>query len=688
MSKKNPPRDIRSFFTKVSIPAKVQPATSTIPVRTSVENHTSQSSSSAKSTPRLTPTSKQPVKRRATDAPVPPQTSRADSLPPSTSQSSTNSTGKKRIVSNGKPIVLNSDSDTDSDGLLELELNLIRPSVISRTTGAISRTDRSAPYIELLENGLRRPSDNHKRPKPSLDRYVKDAQTRVATERKMAEGKADLDNPTEETLPSGFAVTEAALAGQIDGDEAGAAAKQLFVAMQRTAGLDTNCVFHFFNAEPASRSTQHSPFPTQSLPQQGWAARFDNPWDREQAFCSGFAYQVFQYQQLPSELASWMIDQVCHEQNELLSTKYLEILEAYPQHLHALIDSTKLESIFKILGADLQCLHPSKLLNPSYEQDTTPRRPLPGSLKWVVLLLQKTITRCKAEFSLPFKTYTRILFILIHLSFDDSVTADAGVLHAVQDTIELIMCSISDIQLTPILTEIVPLLLERITHPILQNKLVSSLPIKSPLAAYFQRDLALAMLIHPTPLQIPLSSPQFTLLINDHLRTSPHFKITTETNYVDLAARISLLDTAIGPGPLTVPYQSPSGPTETEELPVATDRSLEGVAFNKEVDALVKIVKQFSNGIHEVGAIDDLTRLDAKDCCERLYHRLENAVRIGGRRKTNIFDAEDQTAPKKVLQNWLNKKRVHTATLAMNKDERSAEGFDSVDPAVSGSTSA
>jgi hypothetical protein len=65
---------------------------------------------------------------------------------------------------------------------------------------------------------------------------------------------------------------------------------------------------------------------------------------RDQAFLTGFAHQAFRLQDLPEELASWMIDQsefthfsllyvltlpVCFERSDALDLKYMEILEVF-----------------------------------------------------------------------------------------------------------------------------------------------------------------------------------------------------------------------------------------------------------------------------------------------------------------------------------------------------------------------
>lgn len=189
-----------------------------------------------------------------------------------------------------------------------------------------------------------------------------------------------------------------------------------------------------------------------------------------------------------------------------------------------------------------------------------------------------------------------------------------------------------------------------------------SLPTKSPLTATFRQQLALAFLLYPTPLDTPVSSPGIAAIIHNYLDGTSHFNITRDTNYADLAARLSLLDVGIGPGPTTVPdLRSPEPLYEESKSPIPirlSSLSTEEIAFNKEVDTLAKRVRLLSNKIVEAGAISDLTRLDAKDGSEKLCHRLEDAVRIGGRKKINIFEDENaaEVKSKRFFGKWLGKK--------------------------------
>jgi hypothetical protein len=220
---------------------------------------------------------KQATKRPLSDAQPTPQTLDRGSVPPVASQSSTSSTGTKRVVSNGKPVVLNSDSDTDSDDLLELDMDPIIKA--PPPTGTVPRTTRFAPYIELQENGLRKPSEKQKRPKASLREFVQSVVEKDKSERVTAEAKAELEKPIEETPPPEFEMTEEAVAGQLGDSEDGDKAKRILRAMKRTDALENNCVFHLFKEEVEPSTTQEPTFPIACLPEQGWVAQFEGDHD-------------------------------------------------------------------------------------------------------------------------------------------------------------------------------------------------------------------------------------------------------------------------------------------------------------------------------------------------------------------------------------------------------------------------
>lgn len=232
-------------------------------------------------------------------------------------------------------------------------------------------------------------------------------------------------------------------------------------------------------------------------------------------------------------------------------------------------------------------------------------------------------------------------------------------MNSVQDAIEAVICHHHNLTsgvgsppsdnvhslIISQLTYVIPKLLSRVTNPLLQANLIHAFPIRSPLTAYLRRYLALSFLFYPEKVDMPLTDPQLHKLIHDHLDDSPHYCMRKDTNYSHVAARFGLLDVAIGPGLGIVPYVPLISPPPSEtgsSPPVAPPPETSDVkAFNKEVDALAQRIKLIGNSIVETGAALDLTILEAKERCERLFWRLQHAVRIGGKKAENVFGDDD-----------------------------------------------
>ncbi|KAJ4297620.1 hypothetical protein N0V90_005513 [Kalmusia sp. IMI 367209] len=480
----------------------------------------------------------------------------------------------KRVLSNGKEVVLNSDSDSDS--LADLDALWDDPPVKPKAVTAVAtpRTRGASKDDDLLRQPPKRRKDDD-----VFKLFVQTAQKNAEMEKRIAQAQADLDKPLHEDHPErSVQINEDLVANTVHDDDDPDKAKKLYAAMQRTNALHVNCVFHFFNEGSDSPTTTNPPFPMNSLPQHGWTSNFEEPASRDQAFLSGFAQRVFQFRELPEELASWIIDQTCNSRSEALSLKYIQLLNVHHHHLKTLLDKDRLETIFNVLGADMQCLNLLQEAVPCYELDAGSKRPLPVSLSHLDHLLSS--------------------------------------------------------------------LLPRIKHPVLQRDLVRALPSKSPLTAYLQRHLALSFILYPITITEPLSSPAVLNLIRAHLESSQDFRVTKNSDCASLAARFTLLDIAIGPGPLTVPYEPLISPPASQDASSAifapTPSSKDEKDFNREVDALAQQIRLIGNSINVAGAMTDLTRLAANDCCDRLCTRLEHAVRIGGRKLKKVFSKDDE----------------------------------------------
>lgn len=167
----------------------------------------------------------------------------------------------------------------------------------------------------------------------------------------------------------------------------------------------------------------------------------------------------------------------------------------------------------------------------------------------------------------------------------------------------------------------------------------------------------------------PLEDPRIVEMIHNLLHTSPHFIIKSKrsTNYMAFAARMVLLDVGIGPGLGGVPYPRPpvigNDDNETSLFSKPKGLTAEEMAFNKEVDDLARHIKIVGNQIVETGALSDLTILQAKEANERLFHRLENAVRIGGPKKQDPFGHGDENpsqASKNIFLKFLQPSSMHS----------------------------
>jgi hypothetical protein len=236
---------------------------------------------------------------------------------------------------------------------------------------------------------------------------------------------------------------------------------------------------------------------------------------------------------------------------------------------------------------------------------------------------------------------------------------DQDVLNSVQDAIEAVVCHHYSLTsgvgspppddlhslINSQLTSVIPKLLSRVTNPLLQANLIHAFPTQSPLTAYLRRHLALSFLFYPEKVDVPLTDPQLLELIHHHLDNSPHYRMSKNTNYSYVAARFGLLDIAIGPGLGIIPYipliSSPPSETDSSPLFAPTPESPGVKAFNEDVDALAQHIKLIGNSIVETGAALDLTILEAKERCERLFWRLQHAVRIGGKKAENVFGDDD-----------------------------------------------
>lgn len=155
-------------------------------------------------------------------------------------------------------------SDSDSDDLPEFDFGETMPVASgSKTNGGVE--------IDVLRRPPPKREDDN-----SFSLFVQKAQQHAERERKIAESKADLEKPiVKDTLVADFDISEEVLADAVKDEEDPQKARRLYLAMQRTNALHSECVFHFFDEGQNVSVPKGSPFPMGCLPNHRWTLNFE-----------------------------------------------------------------------------------------------------------------------------------------------------------------------------------------------------------------------------------------------------------------------------------------------------------------------------------------------------------------------------------------------------------------------------
>lgn len=198
-----------------------------------------------------------------------------ETLPPRTSQTSANSGASKRVLSHGKQVVLNSDSDSDSMEELDFGVPAPKPSIPTYT----GRPTRSRLAVEEPE--LRRPPKSARSVgKRSSNKLMETAQKNIETEREIQEStkalersRADLKKMHEQPTLATTNIDKDTLKHALQDGNDSDGADRLYKAVQRTNEAQAQTVYHFFDQTPDLSLV--SPFPHRSLPDHGWTVCFE-----------------------------------------------------------------------------------------------------------------------------------------------------------------------------------------------------------------------------------------------------------------------------------------------------------------------------------------------------------------------------------------------------------------------------
>ena len=169
-------------------------------------------------------------------------------------------------------------------------------------------------------------------------------------------------------------------------------------------------------------------------------------------------------------------------------------------------------------------------------------------------------------------------------------------------------------------------ILNFVDNPVLRLQLLRCIPAHSPRVHYFRRQLALGFIFGAKILSKSEDPFKTFMLARNKLREE-QFDVNDDTNYVEITALISVLDIAIDNGVSKSSFENP----------------IEEKAFNREVDALARVVKGILSRIVDTGA-SFISRTEAKEALDSVYNRLLYGVRTKEKPKPQIFLGTSQEA--------------------------------------------
>ncbi|OJD35318.1 uncharacterized protein BKCO1_18000131 [Diplodia corticola] len=596
-------------------------------------------------------------------------------------QPSQSSTASKRIVKDGLMIVRTSDSEEDSDSGSDLE---DLSTILNKKRRAQAPPGESRPAMKVKEAkatpakyGLR---SYFKPPPPkrefrsiiaprkeyriNLSDLVAAKQRGLNAEARVLEAqrKAEEAERAENECKESSRLTREGLSTALGDDED---AQRTLDALERTEALETSQVWQFFMANGHQKAARTTPkFPAQSLSKEGWHRILIEPSTRNAVFISGIVKNRVYEEALPDEVMLWMIEELCQNRKEELTSAYLDVLDASAPQLRKLLDKQTISSLFAKLGARKEAItmeSEQPAILPAEVSAHDPRISLHNGIRPLLELLRRAAPNIQSE------AVQYVLAVLIRLSFDDSVRQDGYTQTQCQEAIAAMLRTPSAQYECGTLQHVSQSLFnnfrnhgpkdDRFINHGLQAQLVQSLPFGTQCEAAFQRRLALAFFLDsPKPLTLALTAPGILPAVLQSLSHNPLYRFGRSTDYADVTAAFTLLDTAVDNGFSNRAFTQTLRSLDRRARDAAS-RQLRDAAratedeFNLGIDALTATIRRIMGQIRGSGT-DSVRMSEAKGAMERLVYRLESSVRTREKSSKDIFaDGVGRSAG--LLESWV-----------------------------------
>jgi hypothetical protein len=568
--------------------------------------------------------------------------------------SSMQSTGSKRLItSSGQQVVRGSDTETDED-LEDLDtiLNKSKPK-----PKPASSASNSLPAVPVLK---KQPQKNYAF---SLSRLVEEKRRQTAMEVRIAEAQANSHEASiEATAWHGSPKKEAikAVLMESNNTEDPGKARRVMDALARTDAFERNDVWHFFESLPRTRPS--NPFPRISHSNGMLQMTLNDPERRRQAFTSGYIQRIAEKMPLPDELLTWLMAEVCRETKDVLLSAYIETLQHALSSTSSCLSPENLMIRFRALGVKPDAMDFESPIRHNRETTNARAKSISSNISALFDLLSRICEQ------LPLASKDLVVHFLVRACFDQTVLADASLRLRIETCLTNLLHAYDDDDEFPqALTRLTKAIFNSVSPATLRQQILSALPKSTFKTHQFRRRLALAFALDKARhLDADLYNPALTARMLLLFEKGSALRITSETDYVELRARLGMLDVALD-----------AGFTDFAFL-VDEDKQAEK-QFNENIDRLTNAVRDMTARIVDAGAAH-MSRTEAKVMAERLAQRLEFAVRTKEKPPKDWFGEHERTAMKK----WVIKKEgvldkkddlalVETDTPEVNSEQPSSE---------------
>jgi hypothetical protein len=563
---------------------------------------------------------------------------------------------KKSEFKVGQVIRSSDDEEEDSDSSLEDLADMLKfRSSTQRSTVAVNSSFDASQKSKFVTrtNGVSLVSPSAA-PKLRFDmkKLVDQAGKAEATEVVLQRVQALLEDDasiTPDPAAHSLGHVHQEILGSVVAEQDGPSVEQVLRAVKRTEAVHAKCKWDFFQQDAVDVGARDFPYSDEL---HGWQEDLSIPELREQTILSGFARDVVTIGDLlPDEVFLWILDEICLHQRADLREGYAAILVASPEQISRLMQPDTIVNLFRKLGAKAESLDMGMSVKEYYGDHGASRERNWSDVEAVITLLGR-VARC-----LDSEASITSICLLARLCIDALVLEHIGVLAAVQRTMEQLCGTIrrydwqTTVRQTLAVLEIILLmcykcsnicqeLFNTVNEISLAYHMIRCLPASNPQANELRQRLALAFFFEDV--RYTELSPQDAIDLTE-IRTrldAPHFRVTADTDYRQLAAYIALLDIGMGSG-------------HSSSLPLVDAEAEQ--EFNRRVDVLVARVYIIWSHISDAGA-SFMSRMDAKEVLENFRHRLSYSVRTVQKRRKGAFDTNSDPVHEQEKQSAFMKK--------------------------------